>query len=153
MKSTLRWRPRRLTVSLGSRRPWIEVNSVEEGETRNRRRIAVGVDWWCSLAANQPDSRGMSQERSFSAKSALIGVVGGGTDSTAAAASFGGVSGKTPALDRVEFGRRRRDEKSTQNRRGSRSAAFLGGESACLVRNAKRTTFLGALRFDRRGCW
>ena len=136
VESTLRWRPCRLAVSPGGRRPWIEVNLVEEFETGNRRRIAVGVDWRRSLAANQPDSRKLPKERSFSANSASIGVVGGGIDSTAAAASFGGVSGKTPALDRGEFSRRRRDEKSTQNRRGSRLAAFFGGESASTPRNA-----------------
>ena len=73
------------------------------------------VDWWCSLAVNQPDSRGMSKERSFSAKSASIGVAACGIDSTAAAASFGGVSGKTPApwieVNAVEEG-------ETGNRRG-----------------------------------
>jgi len=53
-KSTLRPRLRRLVVSLGRRRPWIEANSVEECETGNRRRIALGADWRRSLAANQP---------------------------------------------------------------------------------------------------
>ena len=91
--------------------------------------------------------------RRANANQLSIGVVGGGIDSTAASASFGGVSGKTPALVRVEFCRRRRDEKSTQNRRGSRLAVSFGGDSACLVRNVKGTIYLDKARFDRRGWW
>jgi len=60
-------------------------------------------------------------------------------------ASFDGVSGNTPALDRGKFNRRGRDEESAQNRRRIRLAAFFGGESVSTARNPERRGNLAAL--------
>ncbi|MEO1480419.1 MAG: hypothetical protein AAFV01_17815, partial [Bacteroidota bacterium] len=73
----------------------------------DRRSAAARLD--CLEVASAADGGGAN------ANQLSIGVVGGEIDSTAAAASFGGVSEKTPALYRGEFSRRRRDGKSAQN--------------------------------------
>ena len=76
----------------------------------DRRSAAARLDCLEVAAVNFIGSRGV-------ASTVILG-------SYPTSASFDGVSGNTPALDRGEFNRRGRDEESAQNRRASRLAVF-----------------------------